>query len=109
MIPEAIFLSPKGLRIKILIAAGSNRNSHSKQFQQNQNVSRSTFKVFKVPTLSKNKKEEDKTKKWKKFSLSLNTFELDDVSDLKIIDKFVLKLLMSLRVSQEYGVLQLSY
>ena len=28
---------------------------------------------------------------------------------LKIIDKSVLKLLMSLRVSEEYGVLQLSY
>ena len=41
--------------------------------------------------------------------MSLNRFELDDVIDLKIIDKLVLKLLMSLRVSQEYGVLQLSY
>ena len=65
--------------------------------------------MFKVPTLNKNKKEEDNTKKWKRFSLPLNRFELDDISDLKIIGKLVLKLLMSLRVSQEYGVLQLSY
>ena len=41
--------------------------------------------------------------------MSFNRFELDDVSDLKIIDKLVSKLLMSLRVSQEYSVLQLSY
>ena len=41
--------------------------------------------------------------------MSLNRFELDDVSDFKIINKLVLKLLVSLRVSQEYGVLQLSY
>ena len=41
--------------------------------------------------------------------MSLNRFELGDVSDLKIINKLVLKLLMSLRVSQEYDVLQLSY
>ena len=46
---------------------------------------------------------------WKWFSVSLSKFELDDVSDLKIIDKLVLKLLMSLRVSQKYCVLQLSY
>ena len=65
--------------------------------------------MFKVPTLNKNKNEEDKTKKWKRFSVSLNRFELDDVSDLKIIDKLVLKLLMSLRLLQEYGVLELSY
>ena len=65
-------------------------------------------KMFKVPTLNK-KKKKDKTKKWKGFSVSLNRFELDDVIDLKIIDKLVLKLLMSLRVSQECGVLQLSY
>ena len=65
--------------------------------------------MFKVPTLNKNKNEEDKTKKWKRFSVSLNRFELDDVSDLKIIDKLVLKLLMSPRLLQEYGVLQLSY
>ena len=65
--------------------------------------------MFRVPTLNKNKKEEDSTKKWKGFSVSLSRFELDDASDLKIIDKLVLKLLMSLRVSQEYGVLQLSY
>ena len=65
--------------------------------------------MFKVPTLNKNKKEEDNTKKWKRFSVSLNRFELDDVSDLKIIDKLVLKLLTSVRVLQEYGVLQLIY
>ena len=41
--------------------------------------------------------------------MSLSRFELDNVSDLKVIDKLVLKLLMSLRVPQEYGVLQLSY
>ena len=41
--------------------------------------------------------------------LSLNRFELDDVCDLKTINKFVLKLLMSLKVSQEYGVWQLCY
>ena len=41
--------------------------------------------------------------------MSLNQFELDDVSNFKIIDKLVLKLLMSLRISHEYGVLQLSY
>ena len=44
-----------------------------------------------------------------RISVSLNRFEWDDVSDLKIIDNLVLKLLMSLRVPQEYGVLQLSY
>ena len=49
--------------------------------------------MFKVPTLGNNKKEKDKTKKWKGFSVSLKRFELDDVSDLKIIDKLVLKLL----------------
>ena len=65
--------------------------------------------MFKVPTLNKNKKEEDNTKKWKRFSVSLNRFELDGVSDLKIIDKLVLNLLMSVRVLQEYGVLQLIY
>ena len=32
-----------------------------------------------------------------RISVSLNRFELDDASDLKIIDKLVLKLLMSLR------------
>ena len=41
--------------------------------------------------------------------MPFNRFELDDVSDLKIIGKLVLKLLMSLRVSQKHGVLQLSY
>ena len=65
--------------------------------------------MFKVPTLNKNKKEKDINTKWKGLSVSLNRFKLDDVSDLKIIDKLVLKLLMTLRVSQEYGVLQLSY
>ena len=65
--------------------------------------------MFKIPTLNKNKKEEDNTKKWERFSVSLNKFELEDVSDLMIIDKLVLKVLMTLRVSEEYGVLQLSY
>ena len=65
--------------------------------------------MLKVLTLNKNKKEEDNTKKWKRFSVSLNRFEFDDVGDLKIIYKLVLKLLMFLRVSQEYGVLQVSY
>ena len=65
--------------------------------------------MFKVLTLNKNKKEEDNTKKWERFSVSLNRFKLEDVSDLMIIDKLVLKLLMALRVSEEYGVLQLSY
>ena len=46
------------------------------------------MKIFKVPPLNKKKKEKDSTKKWKGFSVSLNRFELDDVSDLKIIDKF---------------------
>ena len=49
--------------------------------------------MFKVPTLNKNKKEEEK---WKRFSVSLNRFALDDVSDLTIIDKLVLKLFLSL-------------
>ena len=67
--------------------------------------------MFKAPTLNKKKKEKDNTKKWKGFSVSLNRFELDDVSDMKIISKLVLKFLMSLRVreSQKYDVLQLSY
>ena len=65
--------------------------------------------MFKVSTLNKNNKEENNTKKWKRFSVSLNRFELDDVSDLRIIDKLGLKLLMSLIVSQEYDLLQLSY
>ena len=65
--------------------------------------------MFKARTLNKNKKEEDNTKKWKVFSVSSSRFELDAVSDLKIIDKLVLKLLMSLGISQEYDVLQLSY
>ena len=50
--------------------------------------------MFKVPKLNKNKKEIDNAKKWKGFSVSSNRFELDDVSDLKIIDKLVLMLLM---------------
>ena len=58
--------------------------------------------MFEVPTLNKNKKEEDNTNKWKRF-------ELDDVSELKIIVKLVLKLLMSLTVLQEFGVLQPSH
>ena len=41
--------------------------------------------------------------------MSLDRCELDYVSNFTIIDKLVLKLLMSIRVSQEYGVLQLSY
>ena len=102
------FLSPKGLQIMILTVADSNCNNHSKQFQQSQNISWRTFKMFKVPALKKYKKE-DNTKKWKRFSMSLNRFGLDDVSNFKIIDRLVLKLLMSLRVSHEYGVLQLSY
>ena len=65
--------------------------------------------MFNVPKLNKKQKGKDNTKKWKLFSVFLNAFELDDVSDLKIIDKLSLKLLMSLRVSQIYGVLQLSY
>ena len=81
MIPKSTFaglLSPKGLQIKILIV-GSNCNNHSLQFQQSQNISRTPFKMCKVPTMNKNKKEEDNTKKWKRFSVSLNRFELDDV------------------------------
>ena len=65
--------------------------------------------MVKVPTLNKKKKEKDNIKKWKGFSVSLNRFELGDVSDLNIIDKLVLKLLMPLIASQEYGVLQISY
>ena len=67
------------------------------------------IKMFKGPTLNKKKKEKDNTKNWKGFLVSLNRSELDDVSDLKIIDKLVLKLLMSLRQSQEFGALQLRY
>ena len=65
--------------------------------------------MFKVPTLNKKKKEKDNTKKQKRCSVSLNTFELDGVNDLKIIDKLVLKILMSLRVSKEFGVLPRRY
>ena len=64
--------------------------------------------MFKVPVLSKNKKEQDNTKKWKGFSVALDRFELDDLSDLGIIGKFALKLFMSLRRSQKYGVLYCS-
>ena len=64
--------------------------------------------MFKVPTLNKNKKEKDNTKKQERFSVSLDKFELGGVNDLKIIDKLVLKLLMSLKVSQEYDVLPLT-
>ena len=52
--------------------------------------------MFKVPTLNKNKKEKDSTKKCKGFSVSLTKFELEDVRDLKIIGKFVLKYLLFL-------------
>ena len=38
--------------------------------------------MIKVLTLNKKKKEKDSTKKWKGFSVSLNKFELEDVSDL---------------------------
>ena len=100
MTPESIFfwwkvalytglLSLKELRIIILIVAGSNCSNHSKQFQQSHNISRSTFKMFKFPTLNKNKKEKNNNKERKRFSVSLNSLELDDVSDLKIIDKLV--------------------
>ena len=41
--------------------------------------------------------------------VSLNRFELEDINDLRIIDRLVLKLFVSVKVSQEYGVLQLSY
>ena len=49
--------------------------------------------MFEVPALNKNEKEKHSTKKWQRFPISLKTFELDDVSDLKIIEKLVLKLL----------------
>ena len=58
--------------------------------------------MFKIPTLNKKKKEKGNTKKCKGFSVALNRFELDDVNDLKIIGKLVLKLLMPLRVSLSY-------
>ena len=77
--------------------------------QSNFNRTRVPSKCLKFQLWKKNKKEEGNTKKWKRFSVSLNWFELDDVSKFKIIFKLVLKLLMSLRVSHEYGVLQLSY
>ena len=62
-----------------------------------------------VSSSNSEKKAEDNTKKWKRFLVSLDRCELDYVSNFTIIDKLVLKLLMSIRVSQEYGVLQLSY
>ena len=52
------------------------------------------IKMFKVPTLNKNKKRKRNTKKWKGFSVYLNRFELGNVNDLKIIDKLIFKLLM---------------
>ena len=56
--------------------------------------------MFKDTTLKKkNKKEEDNTKKWKRISVSLNRFELDDVSDFRIINKLVLKLSVSKSIS----------
>ena len=58
--------------------------------------------------MNKNKKEKDGTKKMEWISVSLNRFRLGDVSDLKVI-LIILKLLMSLRVSEKYSVLQLSY
>ena len=56
--------------------------------------------MFKIPTLNKKKKEKNNTKKWKWFSVSLNRTELHDVSDLKIFDKLVLKLLISVGVTE---------
>ena len=73
------------------------------------NAGNSTFKMLKVPTLNKNKKEKENTNKWKGFSVSVSRFELNNVGDLKIIGKLVLKFLIFLRVSQKYGVFQLSY
>ena len=57
--------------------------------------------MFKVPTLNKNKKEEDNIKNGKDFQCPWT-----DLSDLKVNDKLGLKLLISLGVSQEYGVLK---
>ena len=62
--------------------------------------------MVKVPILNK-KREKDNTKNGKD-SRVLEQEDFDDVSDLKIIDKLVFKLLISRRVSQKYGVLQLS-
>ena len=59
---------------------------------------------LKFQHLTKRKKEKNNAKKWKEFSVSFSKFELDDVSELKIIGKLVLKFLMSLRVSHKYGV-----
>ena len=44
--------------------------------------------------------EQKEKRKW--FSVSLNRFELDDVSGWKIIEELVLKVLISLRVTSEY-------
>ena len=41
--------------------------------------------MLKVATLNKNEKEKDSNKKWKECSVSLNRFQSNDVSDLKII------------------------
>ena len=47
--------------------------------------------------------------KMKEFPLSLNSSDLDNISDLKVIGKLILRLLMSLRVSQKYGPWLLNY
>ena len=47
---------------------------------------------------SNNEKKEKR--KW--FSVSLNRFELDDISGWKIIEVLVLKVLIFLRVTSEY-------
>ena len=60
-------------------------------------------KFLKFQHWTKIKKKKITLKSGKNF---LWNIELDDVSDLKIIDKSVVKLLMSLRVSEEDGVLQ---
>ena len=65
--------------------------------------------MFQVSTLNKSNKEKYNTKNWKRYSVSLNRFELDDMMDLKIICKLVLKLLMFLRLPQKHGVLQLYF
>ena len=102
-----VLLSPNWLRIKVLIVEGWNSNNIaiSTEPQRTSVGAPSEYLKFQHWT----EIEKDNTKKWKWFSVSLNRFELDDVSDLKIIDKLVLKLLMSLRVSQKYSVLHLSY
>ena len=101
LLNQKIKISPKGIQIKILIAAGSDCN-----FNRATTSVRVPSKYLEFHHCTKIKRN---TKKWKRFSVSLNRFELDDVSDLKIIGKWVLELLMSLRASQKYGVLQLSW